>query len=153
MKAKHFFQALDHPRIVAAIHDAERATSGQIRVFISHRTDVTDPVKHAGERFLKLGMEKTTTRNGVLIYFAPEARQFAVVGDRGIHEKVGGDEFWQEMVGGVMRPLLQQKEYTEAIMAAVAKTGQQLAAHFPAGPGGHVEELPEDIEEEPPQST
>ncbi len=151
MKAKQFFEALDHPRITAAIHEAERATSGQIRVFISHRTDVVDAAKRAGERFRKLGMNKTAARNGVLVYFAPEARKFALVGDRAIHEKVGGDDFWQGIVSGVMRPLLKEGKYTEAVIAAVAEVGRQLAAHFPAGPGGHVDELPDDIEEEPPQ--
>ena len=148
MKAKHFVQALDHAQITAAIRNAEQATSGQIRVFISHRTDVQDVVKRAGERFLKLGLDKAAERHGVLIYFAPEARKFAVVGDRGIHEKVGGDEYWQGIVGAVMRPLLQQEKYTEAIVAAVGEAGKQLAAHFPAGPGGHADASPDDIEEE-----
>jgi uncharacterized membrane protein len=153
MKAKQFIDALDHAQIAAAIHEAEKTTSGQIRVFISHRTDVVDVVARAGERFLKLGMEKTSERNGVLIYFAPEARKFALVGDRAIHEKVGGDEFWQGIVGAVMRPLLKQEKYTEAIVAAVREVGIHLAAHFPVGIAGHVEELPDDIEEEPPQAS
>ena len=148
MKAKHFVQALDHARITAAIREAEEATSGQIRVFVSHRTNVVDVVKRAGERFLKLGLEKTAERHGILIYFAPEARKFALVGDRGIHQKVGGDEYWQEIVGAVMRPLLQQEKYTEAIVAAVREAGKQLAVHFPARPGDHEGEVIEDIEEE-----
>ena len=32
MKTKHFLEKLDHARITAAIVEAERATTGQIRV-------------------------------------------------------------------------------------------------------------------------
>ena len=94
MKTKHFVQALDHARITAAIAEAERATSGQIRVFVSHR-DVDDALAAARERFAKLGMEKTAARNAVLIFLAPEARKYAVVGDEGIHGRCGADEFWK----------------------------------------------------------
>ena len=31
----------------------------------------------------KLGMDKTRERNGVLLYFAPQAQKFAVIGDAG----------------------------------------------------------------------
>ena len=152
MKAKQFVQALDHAKITAAIGAAERTTSGEIRVFITHRTDVQDAVQRAGERFLKLGMEKTAGRNGVLLYFAPAVRKFALVGDRGIHAKVGGDGYWQEVVGNLMQPLLKEGRYTEAIVAAVEEVGRQLAAHFPPGPGDNPNELPDTVEEEGPES-
>ena len=59
MKTKHFLQQLDHDRITAAIAEAERTTSGQIRVWISHR-DVEDALVTARERFAKLKMNETT---------------------------------------------------------------------------------------------
>ena len=90
MNAKHFVQALDHEKITAAIARAEAGTSGQIRVFVSHRKDVDDPIQTARERFTKLEMQKTAARNAVLVYFAPEARKYAVVGDEGIHPEVPG---------------------------------------------------------------
>ena len=147
MKHHHFVQALDHVKITAAIAAAEAQTSGQIRVFVSHR-HVDDPLQAARERFTKLRMEKTALRNAVLIYFAPEARKYAVVGDDGIHQKCEGDEFWKTLVGGVMRPLLKEERYTEAIVAAVEQVGQELAAHFPRMAGEKVNELPDAVEED-----
>lgn len=147
MKHQHFVQALDHAKITAAIAAAEAQTSGQIRVFVSHRI-VDDPLQAARERFAKLGMEKTALRNAVLIYFAPEARKYAVVGDDGIHRRCEGDEFWKTLVSGVMRPLLKEERYTEAVVAAVEQVGQELAAHFPRTAGEQVNELPDAVEED-----
>lgn len=148
MKTKHFVEALDHARITSAIADAETRTSGQLRVFVSHKT-VDDALPAARERFQKLGMEKTVERNGILIFFAPEARRYAVVGDQGIHERCGGDEFWQTVVDKTMRPLLQSGNFTEAIVQAIGEIGRQLAVHFPPRTDGTgANELPDTIEED-----
>ncbi len=148
MKTKHFVAALDHQRITAAIADAEKRTSGQLRVFVSHKV-LTDALPTARERFLKLGMEKTVERSGILIFFAPEAQRYAVVGDQGIHERCGGDEFWQTVVGTTMRPLLKEGQFTEAIVQAIGEIGRQLARHFPPRTDGTASnELPDAIEED-----
>lgn len=147
MKTKHFLQTLDHTRITAAIAEAERTTSGQIRVWISHR-EVPDALPAARERFAKLEMEKTAERNAVLIFLAPEAHKYAVVGDEGIHGKCGADEFWKTVVGVTMRPLLKEGRYTDAIVAAVGEVGRELATHFPPAPGQHPNELPDAVEED-----
>lgn len=147
MNHHHFVQALDHAKITAAIAAAEAGTSGQIRVFVTHRA-VENPLDAARARFLKLGMEKTAKRNAVLVYFAPEARRYAVVGDVGIHAKCQGDEFWKSLVGGLMRPLLKEERYTEAVVAAVDQVGRELAIHFPREAGEKVNELPDGVEED-----
>ncbi len=148
MKAKHFIETLDHPRVTAAIVAAESATSGQIRVTVYHHP-VDDALVAARQQFTHLKMERTAARNGVLIFLAPESRKFAVIGDQGIHERCGGDEFWQKIIGETMRPLLKESRYTEAIVAAVGEVGQVLAEHFPPdGTGGGSNELPDDVTED-----
>ena len=148
MKAKQFLDVLDHPRVIAAIVAAERTSSGQIRVTVSHHP-VEDVMAAARAQFARLGMEKTAARNGVLIYLAPESRKFAVIGAQGIHERCGGDEYWQKIVGETMRPLLKESRFTDAIVAAVGEVGKVLADHFPPGPdGAAANELPDDIVED-----
>lgn len=147
MKQKHFLQAIDHAKITASIAAAERRSSGQIRVFVSHR-NVENALERARSRFATLGMEKTAARNAVLLYFAPEARKYAVVGDQGIHDKCGGDEFWKTLVGSTMRPLLKEERYTDAVVAAVEMIGEELAAHFPRAASEAVNELPDAVEED-----
>ena len=93
-------------------------------------------------------MANTAARNSVLIFIAPEARKYAVVGDEGIHGKCGADEFWKSIVGVTMRPLLKEERYTEAIVAAVGEIGRELAAHYPPEAGAHDNALPDGVEEE-----
>ena len=128
MKTKHLFAKLDHDRITAAIQEVEKHTSGEIRVYVSHRK-VSDP-RHAGaHQFVKLGMDKTKHRNAVLIYMAPESQNFAILGDTAVHAKCG-EAFW-ENVAGAMRELFRQGKFTEGILHGIDTAGKLLAEHFP----------------------
>jgi len=142
MKHKEFIDRLDDAKIVAEIAAAEQRTSGEIRVFISRRTP-DDAMARARRRFEKLGMTRTRHRNAVLIYFAPRVHKFAVVGDRGIHEKCG-DAFWDEAVAEIGEHLRAER-FTDAVLHAVDKVGALLAEHFPATPGD-AHHLPNEIE-------
>lgn len=141
MKAHEFIDRLDEQKIVAEIAAAESKTSGEIRVFISRRSP-DDVVARAQQRFEKLGMTKTRHRNAVLIYFAPQVRKFAVIGDRGIHEKCG-DVFWQETVAEIGAHLRGER-FTEAVLHAIVKVGALLAQHFPPE-DNNADELPNDL--------
>jgi uncharacterized membrane protein len=141
MQPRAFLSELDDRRIVQAIAEAERASSGEIRVYVSEK-QVEDVVSEAKVHFLRLGMEKTRERNGVMIYIAPRSRNFAVVGDIGIHQKCG-DTLWQE-VAGMMEEHLKAGRYTDALLAAVSKIGSILATHFPRQ-ADDQNELPDEI--------
>ncbi len=141
MNHKEFISKLDEVRIVQAIAEAERRSSGEIRVYISHRRR-TDPLKFARKRFVELGMTQTRHRNAVLVYLVPLTRQFAVIGDAGVHEKCG-EAFWQQVSAG-MAGLLKQGRSTEAILEAVQMIGDILAQHFPRDPNDR-NELPDGI--------
>src|SRR5262249_39462962 len=91
---RHFFSKLDSNRIVAAIAEAEKRSSGEIRVHVT-RHKPGNLEERAKRRFELLGMTKTAHRNGVLLYIAPKLRRFQILGDTGIHEKCG-DDFWKE---------------------------------------------------------
>jgi uncharacterized membrane protein len=128
MKPAEFISQLDDAKIVAAIGEAERRTSGEIRVFISSR-EVDDALTNAKLRFEKLGMTRTRDRNGVLLYFAPRSRQFAICGDSGIDAKCG-PKFWEGTAEEVS-VRLRAGQFTEAIVHAVQTVGALLAEHFP----------------------
>jgi uncharacterized membrane protein len=131
MKAKEFLSRLEHDKIVEAIRQAEKQTSGEIRVFIS-RHDPEDAVKAAQKHFDELGMHKAKEKNGVLIFVAPRARKFAVIGDAGVHQRCG-DGFWralaEEMTGH-----FKKGAFTEGLIHAINKAGELLAEHFPRKP-------------------
>lgn len=126
---------------MAAIREAEKATSGEIRVFIS-RKRVEDPVSVAQGHFLEMGMDKTRERNGVLIFVAPRAHKFAVIGDAGVHARCG-DSFWAELAEE-MTGHFRRSEFTSGIVHGIRKAGQLLARHFPQEPDDR-NELPDDV--------
>jgi uncharacterized membrane protein len=144
MKHRDFINQLRHDDIVTAIRAAEQKTSGEIRVFISRKI-VADPVAAAQAQFERLGMTKTRHRNGVLIFVAPTARKFAILGDEGVHQKCG-DEFWRA-VAAKMSGHFVKAEFTAGIVHGIHQAGELLAAHFPPQPGD-TNELPDQVEED-----
>jgi uncharacterized membrane protein len=129
MRTKEFLSKLEHDEIVEAIRDAESKTSGEIRVFIQRGKLDIDPLIAAQKKFHKLGMHKSPDRNAVLIFVAPRAHKFAVVGDKAVHEKCG-EAFWQRLVDG-MREHFRNEKFSHALVEAVEEAGKALASHFP----------------------
>lgn len=141
-----FFPTLpkvDHEAIVTAIQSAERKTSGEIRVVVT-RQKSRDPIAEAQQQFDRLGMNKTSLRNGVLIYLAPRSRNFAVIGDAGVHEKCG-DAFWTELAAA-MTEYFKRGEFTDGVVHGIARAGALLAQHFPPQSDDR-NELPDGVEE------
>ncbi len=128
--------------IVEAIERAERMTSAEIRVVVERRCPGGDPYARAVERFEELGMTHTKQRNGVLVYVALRDHKFAIIGDEGIHERVG-DEFWRE-VSDAMRRAFREGGVVAGIVAGVEQAGEALARHFPPSEDD-VNELPNDV--------
>ena len=141
MNAKTFLNQLENDAIVAAIKQAEGKTSGEIRVFLSRKSP-DDAVVAAQRAFDQLGMAKTAERNGVLIFVAPQARKFAVIGDAGVHQHCG-PEFWTALAAE-MSGHFRQGEFTNGLLHGIRKAGELLARHFPHR-ADDVNELPNDI--------
>ncbi|HEY3756371.1 MAG TPA: TPM domain-containing protein [Opitutaceae bacterium] len=134
---------IDHEKVVEAIKAAEVGTSGEIRVVVArHRTP--DPLASAQRHFQRLEMDHTADRNGVLIFISPRSRNFAVIGDKGIHEKAG-DTHWNDVVAGLTGHF-KKGDFTAGLVTAVTRIGEELAVHFPREGAPH-NQLPDDIEE------
>jgi uncharacterized membrane protein len=101
-----------------------------------------DALPPAQNKFWKLGMHKTRERNAVLIFVAPRAHKFAVVGDQAIHERCG-EIFWQRVVDG-MSLHFRNDRYTDALVEAIGDIGKVLATHFPKRSTG-ANELPDEV--------
>jgi uncharacterized membrane protein len=146
MQTKSFLGTLDHQRIVAAIAAAEARSRGEVRVHVSSRT-VEDAEAAAARQFESLGMTKTAERNGVLLFVAPARQTFAVVGDRGIHERCG-PEFWKDVASAVEADF-KAGRYTDGIVKAVTRVGDALAVHFPRTAGTpDTNELADEVTED-----
>ena len=146
MQTRSFLDTLDHERIVKAIQDVEARSRGEVRVHVSGQA-VEDAEAAAARQFEKLGMTRTAERNGALIYVAPASQAFAVIGDRGIHERCGA-ELWKE-IAAAMEDDFRSGRYTDGIVKGVARLGDALAAHFPREEGkADANELSDEVSED-----
>ncbi|HEX5551643.1 MAG TPA: TPM domain-containing protein [Chitinophagaceae bacterium] len=128
-KKKEFFTEAESEEIVEAIREAERMTSGEVRLFVEHRCQFVNAMDRALEVFAKLQMQQTQHRNGVLVYIAIKDRQFAILGDEGIHQKVG-ENFWKGQAAG-LRNCFREGKVVEGIARCIREIGASLQHHFP----------------------
>ena len=140
---RKLMKTVDVERVRAAVAEAERCTSGEVRVSVARF--FWGSVRGAAElAFARLGMAKTKDRNGVLFFIVPARKTFIVLGDEGIHAKVG-QEFW-ESLAGLMSGHFRKGEFTEGLVEAVEAAGRQLAAHFPYDAAVDVNELSDEVD-------
>ena len=136
-----FFSPAEEDRIVAAIRQAELATSGEIRVHVE--VGAHAPALDVATRvFRQLGMHETQDRNGVLILLEVDRREFAIIGDEGI-DRVVSEDFW-DTERDLMQQHFRKGEFTEGIVAVIEQIGAKLKRFFPYR-ADDVNELPDDI--------
>lgn len=143
---KRFRREVDEDRVQRAIEEAERRTSGEIRVSVA--PFFWGNVERGAERaFSRLGMTATRERNGILFFIVPSRRAFVVRGDEEIHARVG-QEFWHEVIR-VMTPHFRAGRFTDGLCAGIAAAGEKLSEHFPYDAERDVNELPNRVDRPP----
>jgi uncharacterized membrane protein len=140
-----FLSDADLDAVTAAIAAAEAETAAEIRVHLDARCP-GDALARGIAVFERLGMHRTAARHGVLVYVSVEDHKLAVLGDRGIHERVG-QVYWDGLVRDVIAHLRQQR-HRDGLVHAVAEVGAVLRRHFPRRPDD-VNELPDRVSVEP----
>lgn len=138
---KDFFSAEEKARVVEAIRQAERETSGELQVHLEQRCP-GEVLDRAADVFAKLNLHRTALRNGVLIYLATESHRFAILGDVGINRVVAAD-FW-DAIKEQMAVDFRAGRFADGLVTAIGTAGAQLRTHFPHQPDD-VNELPDDI--------
>jgi uncharacterized membrane protein len=136
-----FFSDEEEQRIISAIRRLEGLTSGEIRVHLANESD-GDVTRAAQRTFFQLGMHQTQERNGVLFFLVPKHHEFAIIGDKGIHERVPNN-FWNE-VRDLAQRYFRSGEFVEGICRAVDRIGEKLREFFPVR-HDDANELPDDI--------
>ncbi|MFT6165519.1 MAG: putative membrane protein [Vicingaceae bacterium] len=139
--AKDIFTEADQQQIREAIQEAELNTSGEVKIHIERKLkeNVMDRASHV---FEQLELHETKLRNGVLIYLAFESKEFAILGDVGINQKVPKG-FW-DSTSLLMLEEFKKGNFVEGLIAGAKEAGLQLKAHFPYQKGD-INELSDDI--------
>jgi uncharacterized membrane protein len=142
-KKRSFFTPEERQLIVDAVRQAERRTSGEIRVFVESRCKYVDAIDQAAEIFFALQMDMTAYRNAVLLYVALKDHQLAIFADEGIYKKLG-QEYWNDEIK-LMISKFNQEDYATGIRQCVTDIGEALHEHFPFDNKTDKNELPDDI--------
>ena len=128
MTASDRFDESDRLQILAEIKEAEKNTSGEIRLFIEDDCG-ENVLDRAAFIFKELEMHKTKERNGVLFYLASNSRQFAILGDQGIHSKVEKD-FWHA-IKHQMQNYFTEGNFLKGLTIGIKMSGDALKKYFP----------------------
>ncbi len=129
MSASSIFFESEKELIKQVIADAEKNTSGEIRVHIDNFC-LGNPVRKAIRVFKRLKMYETAERNAVLIYVSIKNHKLAIVGDVGIDEKVP-EGFWDDEKN-LMINYFKEGNYTKGLEEGIRLVGEQLKLYFPA---------------------
>ncbi|KAF2515208.1 TPM domain-containing protein [Flavobacterium foetidum] len=128
-KVEDFLTKEEEQEIVNAIVEAEKNTSGEIRVHIEKTTSKAH-FDRALEVFHDLKMDETRLQNGVLLYFAVEDQNFVICGDKGINDVVA-DDFWN-CTKDIMVNHFKAGNFKQGIVDGILNAGEQLKKYFPS---------------------
>lgn len=126
--------------IEQAIKASESAHVGEIRFAVEGALHSTPLFKglsareRAIEVFSQLHVWDTEHNNGLLIYLLLADRAVEIVADRGIHSKVGSEE-WRNICRA-MEAAFKQADYEGGVIRGIQDVTQHLMKHFPASGAG-----------------
>ncbi|GEJ55324.1 TPM domain-containing protein [Anaeromyxobacter diazotrophicus] len=89
--------------------------------------------------FHEHGLHRTAAGTGVLVFASLFERRAIVMGDHGIHARMG-DEAWQRAVDALTAGM-RRGDPAAGFCEAIALCGGKLAEHFPRGPDAPGNEL------------
>ncbi len=138
---KKLFGREETERISAAVAEAERKTSAEIKVVVLGHSwqDIRDT---ADRIFRQHGLRETRERNAVLILLVLANHEFLVYGDEGVHKHVR-QAFWNDARDTIASRLAQGR-FCEGLCEGIRLIGSRLAPYFPA-----AENQPNEIPNEP----
>lgn len=132
---RQYFKEEDLTAVSEKIRQTELTTSGEIRVSVKEKIPFLDDRKNLFERakkeFFRLKMDHTRDKTGILIYIELMDRQFYILADSGINEKVP-----QQVWDGIRDEMIQyfkQGKFSEGIIFGIGEAGKILSIHFPPG--------------------
>ena len=111
----------------------EKITAGEIRVAIKDKTPLLKAKSSirdlASEEFYKLGMAETRDKTGILIYILLSKREFYILADSGINEKV--EQSTWDNIRNEMEADFKVGHYLDGILTTINKVGNILGEYFP----------------------
>ncbi len=116
---------------------------GPVERLLAGRRHMDDAVlARAEQAFFEHGLHETREGTGVLVFASLREHRAVVIGDRGIHARMGDAE-WKRAVDALVEGL-RRDDPARGFEAAIDVVGARLAEHFPRKDGEPVQnELPD----------
>lgn len=128
-----YFDDDDFLRITNKIKQIENTTSGELKVLFRDKRHFLQKNKSienlAKEEFLKLNMQNTRDRTGILFYFLLSEKKFYIFADSGINSLV--DQQTWDNIRDKIQAGFKQGKYLEAVLNGLEDAGLILAKNFP----------------------
>ena len=102
------------------------------RLFVTDARAAEMAAEQALQEFLLLGLRDTQERTGVLIFVSLFEHRVVILGDTGIHAKVG-DAHWERTKDAVLEGV-RRGSLADGLAAGIRACGDVLAEHFPRKP-------------------
>lgn len=132
-----YFSDDDFLRISNKIKEAEKTTSGEIRIAVKEKKLFLDRNKNirqlAEKEFHKLNMHATLDKTGILLYLLLGERQFYILADSGI-DKIVGQVTW-DAVRDEIQLRFQNGKFCDGLIWGIERVGKILTEHFPIKTG------------------
>jgi len=129
----NFFDDDELLRISNKIKETEWKTAGEICISIKEKRSFLQKKKTLRElaenEFYRLGIVKTRDSTGILFFLVLEERQFYILADKGINEKVSPDTW--DRIKDKMQERFLNGEFCKGILFGIEEAGKILGAHFP----------------------
>jgi len=115
------------------IKEMEKITSGEIRVSIKEEKGINLKKKSirnlAEDEFFRLSMNETRDKTGILIYISLRKKEFYILADSGINEKV--EQSTWDKIRDKMASEFKIGNFRDGILSAIESVGKILNNHFP----------------------
>jgi len=129
----NFFDDDEFLRISNKIKEMEKNTAGEIRISIKEKKSFWQRNKTikqlAEEEFYRLGVDKTRDSTGILMFLLLGERQFYILADKGINEKV--EQSTWDSIKIKMQEMFSCGEFCKGILYGIEEVGKILSIHFP----------------------
>ncbi len=119
--------------ISEAIRRLEKKTSGEVRVCIKKRRGFLEKKYTSREialkEFVKLKMNKTQDKTGILFFLIFDERKFEIIADEGINSKIPPPH-WDDISDKIKNHFI-DKKYSDGIIQGIVEMGEVLVREFP----------------------
>jgi len=114
-----------------------RALPGWKRMFVTEKRATEVALEQASLEFQRLELHRTEERTGVLLFVSLFERRVVVLGDKGIHAKVG-DAQWARTRDAVLAGI-DREGLATGLVDGIHACGEVLTKHFPVADGDRNE--------------